>query len=77
MTTKIAKKIAKIAKIESEKCKGCYYCIDVCSKDAIKKSGRSNRRGFDYVEIDEAACNGCGRCYIICPDCCVTIIEND
>jgi len=67
----------KVAKIETEKCKGCYYCIDVCGQNAVKKSGKSNRKGYDYVEIDETACNGCGRCYIVCPDCCITIIEND
>lgn len=67
---------ARTAKIESEKCKGCCYCIDVCPKEAIKTLGRSNKKGYDYVEINEAACNGCGTCYIVCPDCCVTIIEN-
>ena len=69
--------MAKVAKIEFEKCKGCYYCVDDCPKDAVSKSGRSNKKGYDYVQIDEAECNGCGTCYIVCPDCCVTIIENE
>ena len=69
--------ITKIAKIQTDKCKGCCYCVDVCSKGAITKSGKSNKKGYDYIEVNEAVCNGCGACYIVCPDCCITIIEND
>ena len=69
--------MAKRAIIDTEKCKGCCYCIDVCAKRAIKKSGKSNKKGYDRVEIDEGLCNGCGSCYIICPDCCVSIVEDD
>ncbi len=67
--------MAKKAQIDTEKCKGCELCIDVCPKQAIRKSGTSNKKGYDYVEINIDACNGCGACYIICPDCCFTIIE--
>ena len=69
--------MAKRAIIDPEKCKGCYYCIDVCPKKAITNSGKSNQKGYDYVDVDVAACNGCGSCYIVCPDCCVMIVEDD
>ena len=39
------------------------------------KSGQGNLKGYDYVLVDEAKCNGCGNCYTVCPDCCVDIIE--
>jgi 2-oxoglutarate ferredoxin oxidoreductase subunit delta len=67
--------MAKKAQINFEKCKGCDLCIDVCPKAAIHKSGISNKKGYDYIEIDLDQCNGCGACYIICPDCCFTIVE--
>jgi len=67
--------MARKAKIDPEKCKGCYYCIDVCRAKAIKKSGTSNRKGYEYVEVEITRCNGCGSCYIVCPDCCVTILD--
>ena len=69
--------MARKAKIETQKCKGCYYCIDVCRTEAIKKSGRSNKKGYDYVKVEYTLCNGCGACYIVCPDCCVEIIDDE
>ncbi len=67
--------MAKKAKIDTEKCKGCHYCVDVCPKAAVKQSGRSNKKGYNCVEIEPQKCNGCGACYVICPDCCIKIIE--
>jgi len=67
--------MAKKARIDAEKCKGCYYCVDVCARRAIKKSGRSNKKGYDYVEVVCELCNGCGACYVVCPDCCVDILD--
>lgn len=69
--------MAKKVEHDAEKCKGCYYCIDVCHKEAIAKSGRSNKRGYDYVNIDAVLCNGCGACYTVCPDCCMIIVEDE
>ena len=67
--------MAKKAQINTEKCKGCDLCIAVCQTSAIRKSGISNKKGYNSVEINLEKCNGCGACYIICPDCCFTIIE--
>lgn len=69
--------MAKKAKINTEKCKGCHYCIDVCRTGALSRSGRSNKKGYDYVEIKQVVCNGCGACYIVCPDCCIEIISDE
>jgi 2-oxoglutarate ferredoxin oxidoreductase subunit delta len=67
--------MAKKAQINSEKCKGCDLCLAICPMSAIRKSGKGNKKGFDYVEIDLVKCTGCGACYVICPDCCIDIIE--
>lgn len=69
--------MSKKAKIDHIKCKGCYYCIDICPTKAISKSGQSNVKGYDYVIIDPEKCIGCGNCYVICPDCCVEIFEDN
>lgn len=68
--------MAAKAEINIEKCKGCYYCIDVCPAGAIVRSGLSNSKGYDYVEVDRSKCTGCQRCYIVCPDCCFTIVSD-
>lgn len=60
--------------IDAEKCKGCDLCISVCPVDSIKKSGKSNKKGYDFVEVNDK-CTGCSACYTICPDCCVKIVE--
>jgi 2-oxoglutarate ferredoxin oxidoreductase subunit delta len=69
--------MSKKAKINQFKCKGCYYCIDVCRSGSITKSGQGNPKGYDYVVVDEKKCTGCGNCYTVCPDCCVDIIETE
>lgn len=73
----MATRTARTAKVIPEKCKSCELCIVFCPTGAIKKSGRSNKKGFEYIEIDQELCTGCGICYTVCPDCCIIIIEND
>ncbi|MCD4831101.1 MAG: 4Fe-4S binding protein [Anaerohalosphaeraceae bacterium] len=68
--------MARKARINTEKCKGCYYCLDICPRKAIKKAGKSNEKGYDCVEVVSQMCNGCGACYIVCPDCCIDIIDD-
>lgn len=57
-------------KINKEKCKACYLCIDVCPKKLIKKSSETNNLGNFIVEFDdtENQCIGCAMCAIRCPD---------
>lgn len=55
-------------KVDTEKCKGCYLCKENCPKDAISISGNVNSKGYNYVEVDDAACIACGSCYQMCPD---------
>lgn len=46
---------AKLAKIDLDRCKKCYKCVDVCRFNAIE----------DFV-VDELICEGCGACKIVC-----------
>lgn len=67
--------MAKIS-VNKEKCKGCMFCISVCPKGKIKKSGKLNSRGINYVEfIDDDQCIGCAMCAVMCPDCCIEVVK--
>ena len=48
-------------KLDSEKCKGCGACIDICPHRLLKLSG-------GRIEItDRDACMECGACKTNCP----------
>ena len=61
------------AKTNPEKCKGCYYCIKACPKDAISIMDIVNKKGYAPTQVDEEKCIGCGACYTVCPDTVYTI----
>ena len=56
-------------KIDRDKCKACYLCVEECPKKLIKKSKTANALGDFPVEfIDEKnECLGCAMCATRCP----------
>ncbi len=52
----------------TELCKGCRLCIQVCPKQAIIPLEDLNKAGYKIIAINTAACIGCGMCYRMCPD---------
>lgn len=48
-----------------DRCTGCSACASACPKKCIKME--SDRNGFLYPVIDDAACVNCGKCAITCP----------
>ncbi|SHD77670.1 4Fe-4S binding protein [Schnuerera ultunensis] len=56
------------AKTNSNRCKGCYYCIKACPKDAISIMAITNKKGYQPIHVNEEKCIGCGICYQVCPD---------
>ncbi len=55
--------------LNSENCKGCYYCIHLCPFDVFEVSADINRGGYFPVDVArEEVCTGCMLCYFICPD---------
>ena len=60
--------------IDSEKCKGCSFCVTACPIKIIKMSSSMNKKGYCYAEIvDIEKCTGCGLCFQMCPDLCIEI----
>ncbi|MFC1800559.1 ferredoxin family protein [Nanoarchaeota archaeon] len=62
-------------KINVEKCKGCWFCIEACPQKIIKLSGKINAKGYKYPEMTSDKCIGCGMCYKVCPDCCIEVLK--
>lgn len=57
-------------KINADKCKSCYLCVNVCPKKLIKKSEKTNKQGGYIVEFkdDNKECIACAQCALVCPD---------
>ncbi len=54
-----------IVRVDSELCRGCGSCVDVCPHSAI--SLKEWQRGFKVAVVDTAHCRGCGLCIAVCP----------
>lgn len=66
-------------KINKEKCKSCYLCIDVCPFKLIQKSTITGQTGENIVEfIDkENKCIACAQCAMVCPDIAIEEVVKD
>ena len=66
-------------KLNKNKCKSCYLCIDVCPKGLIKKSNEIGKTGEFIVEFDdkENQCLGCSQCAIMCPEIAITEVHKE
>jgi 2-oxoglutarate ferredoxin oxidoreductase subunit delta len=66
-------------KIDKNKCKACYLCIDVCPKKLIKIGTGANSLGNFPVEFQdpENQCLGCAICAMRCPDLAITEVYKD
>ncbi len=60
---------------DTDNCKGCKLCINVCPKNIILIDEKAiNKKGFHpatIIEMDK--CIGCAFCATICPDCVITV----
>ncbi len=54
----------------------CRACGDACDAEAIRFHLQTGGRA--EPEVDEAACNGCGECFAVCPEHAISLtISND
>ncbi|MCD6550781.1 ferredoxin family protein [Thermotoga sp.] len=61
--------------IDSERCKGCGLCVNVCPVKAITFSKKYNTKGYHFAEYRGEGCIACGFCYLSCPDVCITVFR--
>ncbi len=62
-------KIRGVVSIDTERCKGCGYCIEFCPTNVLVMSARFNSKGYHYPEVAAPdKCTGCDLCGIYCPD---------
>ncbi len=56
-------------KIDGEYCKECLLCTTACKNGNLQPSGELNSKGFHPIVLkDDADCNGCALCALVCPE---------
>ena len=62
--------------LDSERCKGCLFCILSCPKKALYLSENINKKGYKTAQIHKKICIKCGICYLVCPDNVIEILSD-
>lgn len=64
--------------IDSERCKGCGLCVNVCPKKVLEISDKVSPKGyFPAFQARPEDCIYCTLCCVMCPDVAITIIETE
>lgn len=67
-----------VAKIDAEKCIGCYDCVVACQDGAHQCIFPAEAGQPRVPRVDESECVGCNLCQIVCPvPDCITMVEVD
>ena len=67
-----------VAKIDADKCIGCYDCVVACQDGAHQCIFPAEEGKKRVPVIDESECVGCNLCEIVCPvPGCITLEEVD
>jgi 2-oxoglutarate ferredoxin oxidoreductase subunit delta len=61
--------------IDTERCKGCRYCISVCPQKIIALATGLNNSGYTpaFVIEDDQKCTGCLACATMCPEAAISV----
>ena len=61
-----------------ERCKGCEICIQLCPKEILQVSTKTNQKGYHFPEIvpgKGADCVHCQFCSMVCPEFAIFTLE--
>jgi NADPH-dependent glutamate synthase beta subunit-like oxidoreductase len=62
--------------VDSEACKECGYCVEVCGLDVFESAGEFNKRGYKPIlAARKDKCIGCMLCFYACPDFSIEVSE--
>jgi 2-oxoglutarate ferredoxin oxidoreductase subunit delta len=60
--------------IDSERCKGCYLCIEACSRHLITVGEQINSGGYyPPCPVTDGQCTACALCAHMCPDAAIEV----
>ncbi len=63
--------------INTERCKGCGLCVQVCPRASIAISKRSNKSGYFPAKVKNSDCTGWAACAIICPEAVIEVSRDN
>lgn len=62
--------------LDTEKCKECGYCKEVCGVDIFGPADTFNAKGYRPMEVKSCDwCVGCFKCFFSCPDFAIDVRE--
>ena len=61
--------------IDTERCKGCYLCIEACPKKCLEKSDKFSKTGYFPAKFAKDECIGCQTCARVCPDLAIKVYK--
>ncbi|MDF1590396.1 MAG: FAD-dependent oxidoreductase [Desulfobacterales bacterium] len=62
--------------LDTEKCKECGYCKEVCSVETFGAADFFNGKGYRPMVVKRADwCVGCFKCFFVCPDFAINVKE--
>ena len=64
--------------VDSERCKGCGHCVNICPKNVLEITDTVNAKGhFPAYQARPEDCIFCTMCCIMCPDVAIRIVETN
>lgn len=65
-----------VVALNTENCKECGYCVEVCGVDTFGPANSFNTKGYRPMECKSSDwCVGCFKCYFACPDFAIDVKE--
>ena len=62
--------------LDTEKCKECGYCVEVCGVEIFGPAEAFNQKGYRPMEVKASNyCVGCFKCFFSCPDFAIDVKE--